>query len=180
MRILVIPTSKHGGTAEIGRRIAEVLRNRRFDVDVAQPEHMFDLHPYGAFVVGSGLYMGNWIDRAVDFVDENAEALATRPTWLFSSGPLGPARPEEPVRAEVVEHLVAAVDAVEHRLFDGRLEVDRLGRTERFIAKWVGAADGDYRDWEEIDRWADAIADQLTPVSPRAIDGVGRATRPAF
>lgn len=179
MRVLVVPASKHGGTAEIGRALATRLRAKGFDVDVSQPEHVFDLTPYGAFVIGSGLYMGKWLDQATHLVDEHHNALAEKPTWLFSSGPLGPAKPEEPIRPEIVERLLSDTRAREHRMFGGRLNLERLGRTERFIAKWVGAADGDYREWDEVKSWADAIAADLAPSGPRVIDGIGRATRPA-
>ena len=46
-------------------------------------------------------------------------------------------------------------------MFSGRLELSRLGRTERFVAQWVGAIDGDYREWDEIEAWASSIAMQL-------------------
>lgn len=177
MRVLIVPASKHGGTAEIGRSIAETLRKHRIDVDVSQPEHMFDLSPYTAHIVGSGLYMGNWLASATAFVDEHGEALQRHPTWLFSSGPLGAAKPQEPVRAEVVEQLIAASGAREHRLFSGRMTMDHLNRTERFVAKWVGVKDGDYREWDEIDAWVESIVKVLKSPSDRAIDGIGRAVR---
>jgi menaquinone-dependent protoporphyrinogen oxidase len=163
MRILVSPASKHGGTAEIGRAIAKVLRQRGIDVDVTQPEDIRDLSHYDGFILGSALYMGSWLPEAVTFVDEHAEGLKRLPTWLFSSGPLGDARPEEPIRPELVQHLVSATNALEHRLFSGRLDLERLGRTERFIARWVGAANGDYREWDEIAEWVHKIAACLDP-----------------
>ncbi len=42
-----------------------------------------------AFVVGSAVYVGHWEKAAVQFVREHETVLADRPTWLFSSGPLG-------------------------------------------------------------------------------------------
>lgn len=177
MRVVVIPASKYGGTAEIGRAIAETLRERGIDVDISQPEHMFDLSPYAAHIVGSALYMGGWLDQAVDFVDEYQDALRRKPTWLFSSGPLGAARPEIPVSPDAIDRLMASSGAKHHRLFGGRLDVDRLSRTERFITKWVGATSGDYREWDEIKAWTGAIADELIPASERLIDGIGRDHR---
>lgn len=158
MRVLIVPASRHGSTAEIGRAIAHTLRDEGIDVDVSRPEHVFDLEPYVGHVVGSALYLGTWLEAARDFVDEHATALRRQPTWLFSSGPLGDAKPEEPVRPDLVEHLMAATGAREHRLFDGRLDIERLSRSEQFVARWVGAEDGDYRDWDEIDEWARNIA----------------------
>ncbi len=161
MRVLVSPASKHGGTAEIGRSISRILRSQGIDVDVAQPQDIHDLSHYEGFVLGSALYMGKWIPAATHFVDEHADTLRKHPTWLFSSGPLGDAKPEEPIRPDALEHLIATAGARGHRMFSGRLELSRLGRTERFVAQWVGAIDGDYREWDEIEAWASSIAMQL-------------------
>lgn len=80
-----------------------------------------------------------------------------------AAAPLGDARPEEPIRPELVQQLVSATDALEHRLFSGRLDLERLGRTERFVARWVGATNGDYREWDEIAEWVRKIAACLDP-----------------
>lgn len=163
MRVLVSPASKHGGTVEIGRHIALILRQRGIDVDVTQPEDVRMFEPYSGFILGSGLYMGKWLARAADFVDEHAGSIRNQPTWLFSSGPLGEARPAEPIEPEVRDRLLATTGAIEHRLFGGRLELGLLGRTDRFIAKWVNAEEGDYRDWNEVEDWAHSIADHFVP-----------------
>ncbi len=44
---------------------------------------------YDAFVVGSAVYAAHWQKEAAAFVQRNRTVLATRPVWLFSSGPLG-------------------------------------------------------------------------------------------
>lgn len=166
MRILVIPASKYGSTAEIGRAIASTFRDEGFDVDVSQPEYMFNLSPYSAHVVGSALYMGTWLEPALSFVDEYAEVLQEKPTWLFSSGPLGPSKPEEPISPDVLDDLMRKTGATEHKIFDGRLDRSRLSRTERFITKWVDAPDGDFRNWEEIEKWAREVARWLMEERP--------------
>ena len=161
MRVLIVPASRHGGTAEMGRVMAATLRSRGLDVDVSQPEHMFDLSPYGAAIIGSGLYLGDWLGPARAFVDDHRDALRGLPCWLFSSGPLGDAAPEEPINEDLVDYFLDWTGAQEHRLFGGRLELDRLSRTERYIARWVGAVDGDYRSMDEVEAWAASIADSL-------------------
>ncbi len=158
MRVLVVPASRFGGTAEIGRAMAKVLRAEGLDVDVSQPDQMFNLSPYDAHVIGSALYYGQWLDAAMTFVEEQAAVLQAKPTWLFSSGPLGAATPPEPVREGFVDRLLDLTGAVEHRLFGGRLERSRLPTKERFLVRWIGADDGDYRDWDEIEQWAVGIA----------------------
>lgn len=174
MRVLVSPASKHGGTAEIGRALASTLRSHGVDVDVTQPEDIRNLDPYAAFVVGSALYMGSWLPAAELFVDEHTDGLRRRPTWLFSSGPLGPARPEEPIDADHLAHLLEASQAIEHRLFSGRLERDRLSRPERFVAHWVGATDGDYREWHQIEEWATYIAAVVKETADTAYEPIVR------
>jgi menaquinone-dependent protoporphyrinogen oxidase len=42
-----------------------------------------------AAVIGSASYFFHWMKPARDFVRRNHFALAQRPVWLFSSGPLG-------------------------------------------------------------------------------------------
>lgn len=164
MRVLIVPASRHGSTAEIGRAIADSIRAEGIAADVSQPEYVFDLKPYAGHIIGSALYLGTWLDSALEFVNEHAAAIRRQPTWLFSSGPLGEARPEEPIHPELIERLMATTEAREHRLFDGRLDIERLSRTERFVARWVGAEDGDYRDWDEIDRWSRGIAKTLLAI----------------
>lgn len=162
MRVLVMPASKHGATAEIGRAITKTMREAGIDVDVAQPDHMHDLTVYRGFVLGSALYLGKWLPAATRFIRRFDAEIRSHPTWLFSSGPLGEGHPDVPIMPEVLADLMARTDAVEHRLFAGRLELDRLRGTDRFLAKWVGAPEGDYRPWPEIEAWAAAIAEQLT------------------
>ena len=49
----------------------------------------------------------------------------------------------------------------DHRLFYGVLTSDALGFGERMVVKAVKAPEGDFRDWEEIQAWAGAIAAEL-------------------
>ena len=60
-----------------------------------------------------------------------------------------------------VDGLVEATGALEHRLFTGRLDRSGLGLGERAVVRVVGAAEGDYRDWDDVRQWAASIADAL-------------------
>jgi len=46
------------------------------------------LDRYDAAVLGSGIYVGHWMDSARQSVERHAAALASGPVWLFSSGPI--------------------------------------------------------------------------------------------
>ncbi len=164
MKVLVAVASKHGATAEIAERIGAGIGRHGFEVDVVAAEAA-TADEYDVAVVGSGAYAGQWLKPARRFVDENEAALAAMPVWLFSSGPLGdPLKPEDE-QAVNVEGILAATGAKEHRLFAGALDRDKLSFGERAIIRAVRAPDGDFRDWDAIDAWAAAIAQELWELS---------------
>ena len=124
-------------------------------------EEAGELTAYDAFVLGSAIYMGRWLEPARDFVEANDETLAARPTWLFSSGPIGdPPRPAADDAVQI-DAIVAATNARDHRLFAGRLDKSALGFGERAMVLAFRVADGDYRDWAEIEAWSQEIAAAL-------------------
>jgi menaquinone-dependent protoporphyrinogen oxidase len=167
MYVLVTAASKHGSAAEIAGVIAAVLRTADIEVDVVSPDAVDRLDAYDAVVVGSAVYAGQWLDPAISFVERHAADLRERPTFLFSSGPLGdPPKPlEEPA---VVADLDDAAGAVDHRVFAGRLTQSQLSRPERFVTRLVRAPYGDFRPWDDIADWAKEIARFLTQEKHRA------------
>jgi menaquinone-dependent protoporphyrinogen oxidase len=168
MRILVTAASRHGSTEEIASAIAKGLTERGLDADASAIEHATP-EGYGAVVLGSAVYMGHWLEPARRFAEQHGAALAERPVWLFSSGPLGPPEhlvPEdEPVDAAPV---VQATGARAHRVFAGRLSKRGLGFGERAMVAAVRAPEGDFRDWAAIDAWAGEIAEALAGATAAA------------
>ena len=110
--------------------------------------------------------------RSSDFAERFEAELRKLPVWLFSSGPLGdPAKPTQPP-AEGLE-LAHRLNAVDHQVFEGRLERGQLGLGERTVVRMVGAPTGDYRPWLAIGAWARRIAISLE-AKP-----LGAASRPS-
>jgi menaquinone-dependent protoporphyrinogen oxidase len=163
MTILVAAATKHGATIEIAEAIGRVLDEAGLATSVDLVGEVASVDPYEAVVLGSGVYVGHWLAPARAFAERNAEALRARPTWLFSSGPIGdPPRPETE-DAVKVDDLMATTGAREHRLFGGKVDKHQLGFGERAVMLAVGAKDGDFRDWEAISAWAREIAATLRP-----------------
>jgi menaquinone-dependent protoporphyrinogen oxidase len=160
MKVLVTAASKYGATGEIAEVIGEVLGDHGLDPTVLPPERVKGLDGYDAVVVGSAAYAGHWLPPARELVDRCGGALAARPVWLISSGPVGdPPNPQEdPVD---VAEIVARTKAREHRVFAGKLVRRQLSFPERAIASALRVAEGDFRDWTEIRRWAAGIAGAL-------------------
>ena len=105
------------------------------------------------------------VKAAWELVARCVDALAARPVWLFSSGPVGdPPKPEEdPVD---VAEVLAATRAREHRVFAGKLVRKQLAFPERAIVSALRVPEGDFRDWAGITEWAGAIATALGARSP--------------
>jgi menaquinone-dependent protoporphyrinogen oxidase len=165
MTVLVTAASKHGATLEIAATIARVLEESGIEAEFVELDEVGDLGGYDAYVVGSAIYLGNWLKEARRFIDANAGQLARRPTWLFASGPIvgEPPVAEDPdaLRAGLAERLLETSHAREHKLFAGRLDVSKLGLLEKAAVRGAHASEGDHRDWSEIHRWAEEIAMQL-------------------
>lgn len=160
MRVLVSAASRHGATAEIAARIAATLSTHAdIDVTVLAPQDVDDISGFDAYVIGSGIYMGHWLEAARELVHRH-DGWREHPVWLFSSGPIGdPPKPDEhPVD---VGAIVVATLAREHRVFAGALRHDRLGFAERAMVAALRAPYGDFRDWPAVEAWANRIAETL-------------------
>lgn len=160
MTVLVTAASRHGSTDEIARIIAGMLDDAGLDALVRDPETVDGVERFEAIVIGSAVYMGGWLAPAIEFIERFGPTLAERPVWLFSSGPIGePPKPDGDPRH--IEAMRAATNAVDHRIFAGRLVRSELGIRERIAVNAVGAADGDFRAWMDIAEWAQGIATHL-------------------
>jgi menaquinone-dependent protoporphyrinogen oxidase len=166
MTVLVTYASKHGSTEEIAERIAATLRRSGIETDLQPVEAVREVEPYAAVVLGSAIYYGSWLKEAREFVHRHETALAARPVWLFSSGPLGvEVRDAEPQPKELAE-FQESVKPRDPRVFFGALDYSQLSFMERMVVKGVRASEGDFRDWEAIEEWAESIAHALAPTAP--------------
>jgi menaquinone-dependent protoporphyrinogen oxidase len=176
MSILVAYASKHGATEEIAKRIAESLRAAGHDAEDLSVTEAGALERYDGFVLGSATYMGHWLKDAAAFVRKNRDLLAHKPVWLFSSGPLGteatdPKGVDVRTSAEPKElpEFQEVISPRGHRVFFGVLDPGKLSFTERSLRKLPAARgvmpEGDFRDWQEIQAWAQEIATEMARIS---------------
>ena len=156
MKILLTSSSRHGSTDEVAAVIAERLQAARIDVDIKRPEDVDVVDGYDAFILGSAVYMTKWTPEAVDFT----ERFKARPVWAFSVGLSGlpKGKVSDPMR---IGPVLLAIDPEDHVTFPGRFDPSKLSLRERSIARLGGASEGDYRDWDQVRQWADAIATSL-------------------
>ncbi len=180
MRILVAYASRFGSTAGIAERIGAILRQQGLDAAVVPVETEINPDEFDAAIVGSAAYFGRWLSTAANFVRRHQQALANRPLWLFSSGPLGLARQDS--KGRDLCDVAAPHDFREWsrhlhprgcRVFFGRLNRETLPAWQKFIIKLMGhraeklLPEGDFRNWLEIESWAREIADGLKTQTKR-------------
>jgi menaquinone-dependent protoporphyrinogen oxidase len=186
-RVLVVHGSRHGGTRGIAERIGEVLRAEGIEAIVTPADEAGSDPTADAFVVGSGVYMGSWLNEPLEFMRRNQTILASRPTWLFSSGPLpgstkevpdadpvtvalGPAEGPGSGGRRKVEELAAVIKPRDHAVFLGMFDPTDPPKamSERFVRLLPISSKilppGDFRDWDAIEAWAKEIAGQLAVV----------------
>ena len=190
MTTLIVHASRHGATAGIAERIGEVLREQGLDAVVRPAADMPDPRPFDACVIGGGVYMGSWVKDGRRYLERYADTLSTRPTWLFSSGPLpgsiqetkGPVDPIESVFGpaegagsggrKAIEALAARIQPRGHAVFQGAYDPDAPPTSipERVVrmlpmAKSILPA-GDFREWPVIEDWAREIAAEVRALVP--------------
>jgi len=160
VKVLVCAASKYGATYEIAQAVADVLAERGCTVTVLPAEKVTTVEEFDAVVLGSAVYIGRWLKPARELAERSAAALAARPVWLFSSGPVGePAKPaDNPVD---VTKVLEDTRARDHQIFTGKVVRKALSFPDRAVVSALRVQEGDFRDWAEIRTWAAGIADAL-------------------
>jgi len=181
MRVLIAYTSRYGATQGIAERIAVVLRREGMEAVVQPAQHADDPVGYDAVVIGSAAYFFHWMKPSAQFVRSHSGALAKRPVWLFSSGPLGSEANDaqgQDLRAITTPKEIAefrnTIRPRDHRVFFGTMNPEKLSFTHRLVLKLPVNRDnaifplGDFRDWNEIEGWATAIAKERNASADRS------------
>lgn len=161
MNVWVVFASKYGSTREVAEAITEEL-SRAQDVRVRDAAEVKSFDGADAVVLGSAIYAGHWLKPARTLLGERVDELASRPTWLFSVGPIGD--PPQPADAgpEGISEAINATRAREHEVFAGKLDHTALSRVERLMVRALRAPEGDFRDWDAIRAWAQGVAAELS------------------
>ena len=92
MRVLVTAASRHGATHEIASAIADGLARRGVEAEARPTEELASLDGYDAFVIGSAVYIGRWLDTAQSLVEDHADQAGGGPGLAVQLRPARAAR----------------------------------------------------------------------------------------
>lgn len=161
-RVLVAYASRAGSTGGVAEAIAEVLCQEDLAVDLRLARDVSDVSAYRAVVVGSAIYMGQWMSEAADFLAAHQDTLRKIPVACFTVCLTLKDDTEENRRTvaaylDPVRERVPQVRPVDVGLFAGRLQGDNLSALYRLIVKAMDLPEGDYRNWTAIQAWAQKL-----------------------
>jgi menaquinone-dependent protoporphyrinogen oxidase len=178
MKVLVAYASRHGATRGIAERVATTLERNGLAVTLKPAGEVRDAGTFDAFVIGGAAYVFHWLKEATEFVERHRPLLASRPVWLFSSGPVGTdtvdAQGRDVLQTSVPREfaeLTAIIHPRGERIFFGAYDPTArpIGFMERVTRMMPAARDalpaGDFRDWAAIEEWAEGIAHDLLAAS---------------
>ena len=172
-RLLVAYATHTGSTAEVATAIAEELRARGLDVDLAEVTAAEPARGYQAVVLGSAVNGGRWLPEALEFVENNHDALCAIPVAVFSVHIMNAGDDERSLRKRTayLDDVRRLIRPVDEAFFLG---IGPDPKKDSWLARWFfrrfgGAGEGDCRDWEKIRRWGRGVlVHQLHP--PAAAD----------
>lgn len=167
-RVLVVYSTVSGCTATIARRIGVDLiayGGRPFVRSVEEVGRLAG--KYDAVVFGSGVRMGKWHREAREWIQNNLDELADLPVALFSVGLRGVSSDghvdpsaaqgdlERAMSAAGVTHTVGSV------VLPGWKRSEGFSAMERVALRVYPLEDGDYRNWDMVDRWVCSVGPVL-------------------
>lgn len=164
-KVLVTYASKAGSTEEIAYVISDVLLQAGLEVNQCKMSQVRVITTYQSVVLGTAIRREKPLPEAMHFVEEHRAALHHIRLACFSVGAFMREDTPENRRRTVgfLAPLLAEIDSpVAVGCFAGKINPATLSRFWRWLAPHNGTGrilQGDWRDWEKIQRWAEELAE---------------------
>ena len=166
--ILVAYATKYGATRDMAERIALILEQAGFRVQLSASERVASVRQFDAVIIGSSIYHDNWLLEAEELLESFHEQLAAKKVWLFSAG----VTPELVGERQIDDWLPGTLKSLaEHikpqktTLFAGKVDAETMKLDDWLVNPGLRQTSEDYRDWAIIEAWARSIAETLSNVA---------------
>lgn len=158
--VLIVYGTKYGATAGIAKKLAEVIQ-KKYSVTITSFSDAPNPSDFQYVVLGSAVYIGKWRKEAEKYLVHFSQVLVDRMVWLFSSGPTGSDDPVKTMKGWIFpQNLKQVADQINPKdtvLFHGALDMKKCSFFERMIIRGIKAPTGDFRNWAQIESWAESI-----------------------
>ena len=158
--ILLAYATRYGSTQEVAETIAASLRQAGLTVDIQPIQEVRTLANYDALVLGAAIYNAHWHPEAHNFLSRDQEAIDQLPVAIFALGPLSPSEAAKRNSRRQLDMELAKyswLKPVSVEIFAGKYDPSKPGLS--FFERFLPARD--YRNWDAIRAWANALAARL-------------------
>lgn len=158
-KTLVAYVTRGGSTAEIASVIATTLSAQGAEVDLLPLNQVTDLKDYQAVVLGSAVRMSQWLPDAMKFVEQHQAQLSQVPTAFFAVHLMNIRDDEASRRSRqaYLDPIRKLVSPQKEAFFAGVGDWKKVSFVDGLIGKAVKAPEGDFRDWQAIQAWAEDL-----------------------
>lgn len=165
-KVLVTYATYYGTTRDVAQAIAKTVAEHGFSVDVVSAREAHEATSYDAVIVGSAVRGGKIHDDVLHFLENHEAELSKIPVAYFvCCMTMHDDNPETRYHAEgylaEVFNKVSKVKPISIGFFGGVLEMKRLDWLARLVVKALRAPEGDYRNWDAIIHWSEAVAESI-------------------
>jgi menaquinone-dependent protoporphyrinogen oxidase len=162
-RILIAYATRAGSTAEIAAKIGEILSRQSLSADVLPVAKVSDLSPYRAVILGSAVRMGRVLPNALKFVQTNQAALQQKSfsTFVVCMTLKDDTAANRQEAGAYLDPIRALVKPASEGLFAGVLNPAKLALIDRLIMSAMKSPQGDFRNWDQINTWAQSLPASL-------------------
>lgn len=167
-KYLVTYASRYGSTAEIALRIDDILKKQGLEVEGMPLAEITDLTNYSGVILGSPIYSGEWSPDMLQFIDKHKEGLRQLPVAIFATA-LRLRDNSEEMRQSVMGTLYAyrvQLKPIAIGLFAGALDYSKLSPIVYLQLKGKNLPEGDFRDWNLIEAWAQSLPELFAASIP--------------
>jgi menaquinone-dependent protoporphyrinogen oxidase len=162
-KVLVAYATRAGSTAEVAKKIAEIISAKGLEVEVLPVKKVKDLSPYRAVIVGSAVRAAQWLPEAIDFVEINKKKLCEIPTAFFTVSLTASEKTEASLKkvASFVDPVRNICPPKAEAFFAGKMDPKTLSVPTRIMIRAMKTQHGDYRDWEAVQAWTEEAFGKL-------------------
>jgi menaquinone-dependent protoporphyrinogen oxidase len=162
-KVLIAYATKLDSTGEIAQSIGETIAQSGFEADVELVKDVADTSEYSAVILGSAIRMGHWLPEAIEFAKRHQDPLKKVLVAIFTVHILnqGDDPESQKERLAYTEPVKKILTPKAEAFFTGKIDPAQLNFFERLLFRAVKSPAGDFRDWEDIQDWAEEVAQMI-------------------